>query len=456
LSIQETELREVVAARPESSRVRRLSVSFLRGERPLFALFQSVGTQGIVFGVNVLTGVITARLLGPEGRGAFAAVTLWPPLLALLAVAGLNSAIVFRVRKSPEGVGGVSAASLLIAVVSSLLAIGIGWLLLPLFMSKYDPATLSFARICLVSVLVNATQNVMKQTFAGVRDFRRFNLTHLAPQLFYLIALIAVVPFLTLTARDTALALFGSGAIAVLWMIPGFLRTVKPRLHGAIACMRQLLSYSTRAAPMDIVFALATYADRLVLIPLLSARELGFYAVAFSFSRVIQLVQPAIMSVVLSYMSGQTESGGKQIHDQACRFLIVGLAIGCGLLWSFGEALLGLMYGSEFIAAKTVFRFLVIEASLGTLSQVTVQLFLARDRPGIVSTIQVITLAVSIAAMFALVPHYGAIGAALGMVGSAVVRWLLLLAGLKLILRLPLPRLYLNRGDFQYAWGRLR
>jgi O-antigen/teichoic acid export membrane protein len=87
---------------------------------------------------------------------------------------------------------------------------------------------------------------------------------------------------------------------------------------------------------------------------------------------------------------------------------------------------------------------------------VTIQLFLARDRPGIVSTIQVIVLCVSVGALLVLVPRYGAVGAAAGLLIAAAVRWVLLLGLVRFSLKLPLPRLYLRRDDFQYLLGRLR
>jgi O-antigen/teichoic acid export membrane protein len=103
-----------------------------------------------------------------------------------------------------------------------------------------------------------------------------------------------------------------------------------------------------------------------------------------------------------------------------------------------------------------VFRILVVEASLAVISQVTVQLFLARDRPGVVSTIQVIVLGLSLAMLLTLVPLYGAVGAAAALLIAGAARWAMLLAAVKLVLKQPLPRLYLLRGDLQYVSRRLR
>jgi O-antigen/teichoic acid export membrane protein len=206
---------------------------------------------------------------------------------------------------------------------------------------------------------------------------------------------------------------------------------------------------------MDVVQALATNADRLVLIPLLPATELGLYAVAFSFSRVIQLVQPAIMSVVLSHMS-RSSSEGPRLHDISVRFLLFALAGSCSVLWLVGRPLLIFTYGAEFGATDLLFKILLVEASFGVLSQVTIQLFLSRDRPGVASAIQVTVLCVSLAALLILVPRFGSTGAAVALLLAGVLRWSLLLGAMRVILRLPLPRLYLNGADWRYLMSRLR
>jgi O-antigen/teichoic acid export membrane protein len=422
----------------------------------MFAMFRSVGTQVLIVLMNLTTGIITARLLGAEGRGIYVSITLWPPLLGMLATAGLNSAVVVRMRRNAQEADAVAGAAWLLGLAWSAVVIAAGVLLVPLFMGGYSADTVLLAQVCLIAVLFNATQIVIKQAFAGVGQYWYCNLTHLLPQLYHLMALVGIALIATLTARSAALALFLSSALAVVSVLPKFWRTIRPRFTKVRAEMRELRSYSMRAAPAGLVTALILHSDRLVLIPLLSARELGFYAVAFSFSRVVQFVQPALQSIFLSHLSGQAEVDSRRVHDTACRFLVALLGIGCVVLWLAGEWLLRLAYGAEFAPAIHIFRLLVIEASLGVLAQVSVQLFLARDRPGVVSAIQAGTLLVSLALLLWLVPIYGALGAAAALLSAGVVRWLALLAGIRGILKLPLPRLYLNSEDWRYLRARVR
>jgi enterobacterial common antigen flippase len=430
--------------------------AFLGGARPLAALFQSISTQVIVIAINVLTGVLTARTLGPDGRGAFAAISTWPQLLATLGTAGLNSAVIFRMRKTPENAGAVATAALLLSSSMSLLAIGVGVLLMPIWMVRYPHSIITFSQLCLVGVLVNSTQMIVKQTFAGIGRFGQFNLSQLLPQLFYLFATLTLIALGAMATRTAVVALLGGAALALLVTLVPFFRLVRPKLRGAMTELKPVASYSARAMLMDAVFAVATYADRIVLIPMLPTRELGLYAVAFSFSRVIQLSQPAIGSVVFSHMAKANEADRRVLHDRALRMLLACLLVGCAVLWAVGGPLLRLAYGADFAAANTIFKLLVVEASLGALSQVSAQLYLSHNRPGFVSTVQVIMLCVTLLALLLLVPVYGAKGAAIALLTAGTLRWLCLLGGVSSVLKQRLPGLLLTRADFDYVIGRIR
>lgn len=428
----------------------------LRGERPLFAMFQTLGTQGLILCANLATGILMARLLGPDGRGEFTAVSLWPQLLAMLAVAGMNGALVYRLRRSPAEAPQIVGAAVIGASGFALLATIAGILILPFALAQYDAGTIWFAELCLISVFVNTLTMVIKQACAGVGKFTRGNAANLLPQVMHLLVLLAVLPFVLLTPKLAVLALLGAGLISLLMILPGFIRELRPRFAGALRQLPALLSFSGRGSINDLVFALSMYLDRLVLIPLLPPAQLGLYVVAFSFSRLLQFAQGAITSVFLSQLSAVDPAQARELHDRALRFLVASMTGACIVLWFVGERLLALAFGAEFVDANPIFRLLAAEAALGVFSQVTVQLFFARGRPGVVSTLQLATLGLSLTGLLILTPLYGATGAAAALVAAGVVRWIALLIAARVVLGQPFPRLLLGRDDLTYLSGRLR
>ena len=59
-------------------------------ESPRRAVVFSLLTSGGVLAVNVLTGILLARTLGPGGRGELAALLLWPSMLVLVGSLGVG------------------------------------------------------------------------------------------------------------------------------------------------------------------------------------------------------------------------------------------------------------------------------------------------------------------------------------------------------------------------------
>jgi O-antigen/teichoic acid export membrane protein len=188
---------------------------------------------------------------------------------------------------------------------------------------------------------------------------------------------------------------------------------------------------------------------------MVSPADLGFYVVAYSASRLVQIAQPAINSIIFSNMSLRNKEEAKVLHDYAFRFSLLILAPGTILFIILSKFLLTLVYGRDFGAAAALFDVLVLEATLSCLAQITLQLFLALDRPGFASTVQTSSFLISGVCIAVLVPLYGSMGAAVGILVAAICRMGLLFVGLDRSLGLQFPRLWLNAEDINYIRARL-
>ena len=93
----------------------RLRRNIAAGATPFYAALLTISTQGVVLVLNFATSVVTARLLGPEGRGVFAAVTIWPTFLGGLALLGIPSAAIYYMGSQPEGRHEIAGAAYILA-----------------------------------------------------------------------------------------------------------------------------------------------------------------------------------------------------------------------------------------------------------------------------------------------------------------------------------------------------
>ncbi len=105
--------------------------------------FTSVAIQGC----GLITGIVTARLLGPTGRGELATVLLWPTIFSNLGLMGCNWALA-RVAKHPDREADGMFGAVAVGISAAALYLVLGYFLIPLVLSPDKRYLLPLARLC--------------------------------------------------------------------------------------------------------------------------------------------------------------------------------------------------------------------------------------------------------------------------------------------------------------------
>lgn len=411
-----------------------------------YAALQSILLQAAGLLVNFITGVITARVLGAEGRGVYAAATAWATLLSSAAVIGLADAVLIHVRKAPDQSRALflcgALAAMLLATVMSLVAFAA----MPVLLGRHGAAALDLARASLILAHVTALGMIMRQVLAGRGRYMAANLAAFLPFVGHALLLVGCLAFGRLDVTAAVASVIGGTVLAVLVLTPALLRELQGPLSNLRQAWSSLVGFTRRAAPADL-FALGTaWADRLILIPLLPAAQLGIYVVAANLSRILIVFTPAT-GILLSAMSGQDRDRAAQLHHLALRLTIASYLPLVAVTLLVDRIVMTVFYGSEFLSAVPVFRVLVIEAVLNRMATVSSQLYLSLGRPALNSIIRGLELALVLFLMVALAPRFGPMGAALALLAGTVLRLALLWGGLITHLQLAFPRLWLGPSD---------
>ena len=125
------------------------------------------------------------------------------------------------------------------------------------------------------------------------------------------------------------------------------------------------MGYGLRCYGIDL---LKTLSNRLLgqalVIGLLSPTAMGLYAVAFSISRMLNLFEQAVISVLVSKTSARPVEEIVRLTSCAARITttltlmcVVPLMLLCPILLNF-------LYGEEFLGAVPIFRWLLLEVTL--------------------------------------------------------------------------------------------
>ena len=427
----------------------RISAFILRliaGDRLGYAAIQSVLLQAAAVLINFFTGVVTARVLGAEGRGIYAAATVWALLLGSAATAGIADAVVVQIRQRPEISRAITACGLLAAVLIATVTSVLAALCMPLLLGRMAGQALDLARASLVLAHLGAVTVIVRQAYAGQGRYLAANLTAFIPTALHGCVLLAFLAAGRLSVATAIASVAAGSALALAILLPPLLRDLRGSLADLGVAWRNLRRFARRAVFADLFSMCAGWTDRLILIHLVTPVQLGLYVVAANLAQRITLFTPKT-NLLLSAMSAEEPDQAVQLHNLAMRMTIAGYVPVLAVLLCLDRFLMTTIYGADFAAAVLVFRILIIDRVLGRLATVSSQLFLALGRPALNSSIRGAELVVMVGVMWLLAPRLGAQGAAWGLLAGTVVRLGLTWVALMVQLRLPFPRLWLNGAD---------
>ena len=399
--------------------------------------------------INVLTGLITARALHPAGRGELAAMNVWPNFLPNLVTLGIPSALIFRLRQNPEQSTNFVRAALLATLVLGALATTIGVVAMPFWLGRYSDHTIHLAQLFMLNSTVVLLIAMLRALCESRSDFFASGVSFGLTPLVTLAALVSFMSFHLLTPATAALGYVLGGIPTVLFL----LRRTWPDLSGhaqqLVFSTRRLFSYGIRSYGVDFCGTLSLYADQALVVRLLSPTAMGIYVVALSLSRMINIIQASIASILFPRAVNLEKPALLELTARAAR-VSTGLSLVAGVgVALVGPILLPLLYGPDYRSASTVLDVLILEAIFTGLTLVLTQAYMALGRPGLVTILQSTGILLSIPMLIVLIPRFGIMGASAALLAASVMRLVLTLATMKSTLDFPLLSLLPRIDEFR-------
>ena len=149
------------------------SVAPVRKHIGLRAYIGTFGTSVIVQCFTVLQGIIVARLLGPLGRGQYAAVILWPNVFAAIGIFGTNIALA-RAAAKTEHYDRVIRTAIFLALITASLSSLACYLLLPQLLPKAEQQLLDLSKFFVIFIILNHLAVNLVAVDQGAGNFKGF------------------------------------------------------------------------------------------------------------------------------------------------------------------------------------------------------------------------------------------------------------------------------------------
>lgn len=368
---------------------------------------QVVGNAGLFVGL-----LLIARALGPTGRGTVAFITVASMLVAWIARLGIGDATVVFFARRPAarptllanialfagmaGTVGAAAVCTLLALVPDLRPSGIG---------NLELAALGFSVVALT--FADAGYKVV----LAASRFRLHARVTMTTSWMYA-ALIAIIwgtfgltPARAAFAWGTvhvvrAVVLLSASVLAVGLRSPDF------------SLFDDCLRFGVRAWIGSLADNLNFRVDQIIVALIASEATLGIYAVAVNAFEVLLYLPGGAATALLPLVAGSSQRlrGERTLHAfRSVAFVTTASMAVAALL---GPFLLPRVFGSDFEGAVTPFLLLLPGALGAVLLAIFTNALVASSAPGLSSLGPLVSLFVGLALDFALIPPFGASGAA--------------------------------------------
>lgn len=364
---------------------------------------------------SVVAGIIVARWLGADGLGQLAVINVAVGTLVQVASLGLPSANTYFIARDKSHLRAAAINSLVFALaIGGVLALGLSGL------TKWRSDWFAFVpprlmTIAAISIPFQLLTFIGLNIFLALGRIVQFNLLDLVGQTFVLInAVIALIvmhaDLWILVSLNTLTSVVIALLIIVLIAVHGtrFKDALPWRIDFAL--LGKMLSYGFKFHVAILAGALIFRADILVVSHFRGAAEAGVYSVASQVALMLMLL-PGVIATLLFPRVAAEQDAQAETTCLVSRHTAFVLLLCCLAAIPLSH-LLPLLYGQAFSDVTVQLLILLPGVYLVGIESVLVQHLNAAGLPRAIPLFWIITLVTNVVLVFALVPRFGARGAA--------------------------------------------
>ncbi|WP_235886308.1 oligosaccharide flippase family protein [Paenibacillus cymbidii] len=426
--------------------------SFLASKGNMAATIKTMLFSILILVINMLTGVLTARYLGPTGRGEQTAMVLWSQFLAFSLTLGIPSALIYNVTKNPKDAAKLYTTALWMGLAAGAMAAGIGVLTLPVWLKSHSHGVVSFAQWSMLLVPLMVFSQINNAVMQVRGEYKQYNRLRFLVPCCTLALLIVLIAAGRMSPTTTALAYLLPSVPFYIGNTIRLLGLYKVAFQDAYASFKRLITYGMGSYGNDLMGNVSYYIDQIVIVGLLKPAELGLYAVAVSLARIVNVFSTSIIVVLFPKASGLPKEEAVALTFRVFRIGTTIALLASAIIMLIAPYVFTLFYGAEFKEALGVFRLLLLEVSISGGTMVLAQAFMALGKPKVVTILQGIGLLMVIPMLIVLVPRWGLIGAGYAMLSSVLLRFAFILLNVRYTLKMAIPSLLVTKDDIRWLY----
>lgn len=364
----------------------------------------------------LVSAMLLARILGPEGRGLFALILLIPDFATTLGLLGFDQSNAVYAGLEPEKRHALAWQSVVIAgVVGGAIALGA-----ILFIVVGAPSLHSIIRgplwLYILPLSIIPGKLLIDYLWAILRGMNHILLLNVVEVGTKVVSLLLVLLFVWGLRYNVAGAVWADFLVcigSVVFMIVLLNRLDawgRPSFDWAL-CKRSI-KFALPAHGGNVLALLNYKVDQVIIAFLLPPEQLGFYVIAVGLVERLWILPGSVGNALLPHLTN-TKERDPALPSVVARHVTIWLGLGCLILFIFADVIVRVLFTSSFSASIAPLRWLLPGIfSLGV-GKVLVAELSAREKINWVIGAGIAAVLVNIAGNFLLIPRLGILGASL-------------------------------------------
>jgi O-antigen/teichoic acid export membrane protein len=373
----------------------------------------SGGAQIAYAASAMVGGILVARVLGPDGRGALSVLTALGAMAVLLASLGLHTSGIYFIGRFADERDSVISNNTITAVVGGIVtAVGVLALSVAFHDQLLNGISLGLLVVFLPWIPFNYFNEFGCRIALGLGSVMLMNLPILIGSIGLVAGTAAVlaifgdhlVPLLILRVGIEA-----AGAIA---LFIGLRRLGRFPFRPSLKLFRRQLNYGLRNYTSSLLWMFLLQSDILLCNHFLGKSETGVYSVAVSAGLPVTVLAAAIGTLTFQRVSADDNPENRAANtNRVLRVLFPLVVLGSAVIAGAAPWVVPFIYGSDFSGAVSALIIILPGLVALTLETVVMNFLAGEGSPSIIYKAPFAALVVNVVANLFVIPRWGIDGA---------------------------------------------
>jgi O-antigen/teichoic acid export membrane protein len=370
-------------------------------------------TNALFLLFSVITSLLSAWALKPEGRGDLTIITMWTFVFSHIGTFGLPYAHRYWAAREPDWKAKIFSNSIIFTVLAGAAMIALAWFITPVLTGDKKSDVINLAQLFALNIPVILLNEMLRGQLEGAKLFGWLGvarLSFIATQavgnaIFYLLGV--------LTLENAILIIVLGQIICALLMLLGVWRELKPSLSFDWSVLRQEISYGLRSYPGILTEIAVWRLDQMMLAIFAPSAIVGLYTVAVAIAEITSTLASSVAdSLMPEVAANEHRHESTALLGKTLRLTLYAQFIVLIPLWIAAPFILRVIYGEGFVEAAGAMRLLLLASIVWSAAMIVISGLNGLGHPGLSTIARLFSTATTVVTLYWLLPLWGMNGAA--------------------------------------------